>query len=62
MVKDPKRTILPGYGIHFTRSEAISRVELNSDYKWKDWYRFGWRIVKVNITEITIPALVTGKL
>lgn len=52
MVKDPSGTILPPYGIYFTRKEAIRYVEMrNPIFAWIYWKRKGWKIVKVKITE-----------
>ncbi|SDE19921.1 hypothetical protein SAMN04487996_10415 [Dyadobacter soli] len=36
-----------------TRSDSIRRFEADSTHSWKDWYRHGWRCVKVEV--ITNP-------
>lgn len=52
MVKDPKGFIMLGFGIHTTRISAMLRVEGSCSYKWRQCYLWGWRIVKVQLTEI----------
>jgi hypothetical protein len=51
MVKDPKGSILPMYCIWFTRKGAIGRLTNEGLHSWKDLQLWGWKVVKVKITE-----------
>lgn len=50
MIKDLKGLILPLMGIHFTRREAIAHFRAKVG-PWKEARRYGWKIVKVKITQ-----------
>jgi hypothetical protein len=51
MIKDVSGSILPMYGLHFTKKAAKDRLTEKAYYNWEKLKSYGWLIVKVKITE-----------
>ena len=51
-IKHPQGDILV-YSVTFTRKICVKRFIGDSNTEsWRDYYKYGWRCVKVQITEI----------